>query len=42
MLLGDNIEIRTIEISDYLVYIKAQRTSNLTEIVSTCSTFNFE
>ena len=33
MLLSANIEIRTIQIVDYLVYIKVQWTSDLTEIV---------
>jgi len=33
MLLGANIQIRAFQISDNLVYIKVQRTSNLTEIM---------
>jgi len=33
MLLGAHIQIRAIQISDYLVYIKFQWTSNLTDIM---------
>ena len=33
MLFGLKIQIRAIQISDYLVYIKVQRTSNLTDIM---------
>jgi len=33
MLLDVKIQIRAIQISDYLVYIKVQRTSNLTDIM---------
>ena len=33
MLLGANIQIRAVQIIDYLVYMKVQRTSNLTDIM---------
>jgi hypothetical protein len=33
MLLGAKIQIRAVQIIDYLVYMKVQRTSNLTDIV---------
>ena len=34
MLLGANIQIRAVQIIDYLVYVKVQRTSNLTDMCS--------